>query len=570
MNKNVFIEMKEGVTGRLAARFVAEVVADYGLEIAKNKEEADIVLKQVSSPNALSYYKNLDKNTFLFTADGNGLEFYNNRTTKIGTDFVKGREEGIKIDSPMTEEEDLNNTREIIEYLLGKKDEITIKDILGQTTWDVLGALNKGRLLDRDINKLKSMLAIDDKELEQLKGIVKSQVAFDSSELSDVTRKINTLFMQGKPLPNMGDSLIANLINANTKLDIAKSIALKGQALLQSGNKREAEEQNIKLQEQVARVQEEYSKAKKTVRLSLQGSKAFGKYAKEGMENMGVYSLYIPDPTLADNEIKIPHPTTVGAKQESYPEIGEVIMDVRHPITTIMLGLKVVGYTLDGSIRTSVRVCLAYYGDADGDAHSASWNPWNKYMEQSNTDDLDKFCKSAGIEVDDTKEFTVSLTEIEGLLSDKTDDNKLANDGLSQAAAKKITKSVTGSFGAVERNLVFNSICNAADMSTTDEYKTIHNKSWLSQIPVQAKNILEDLRNGNIDDMTKDTLLLFEAMSKDTIAASLSVANLLGMTTKEAFEFLNELKGVSKVSYRGTTEVKAKELNVAELFNLKF
>ena len=559
--KKTIIELKDGIVGRLAQKEIAEIVAQYNLDIVNDKDDAEVILKQITSVNALNYYRNVKDNTFLFTADGNGIKFYSPRTTKIGRKFVKGRKEGVRTQSPLTIEDDKANTLAIVDYLLGRTDEITIKNVVCQHTWDILGMLNKGRLLDMDKAYLIKELGVSEKDIETLIQIVVAQTSFDSSALSDVFRKVDTLYMLGKPLPNIGDSLIANLINASSKLHIVNAIS--------KGTNSSQEEKDIKIKGMIEKVQEEFAKAKKTVRMSLQGSKAFGKYAKEGMETKGVYSLYIPDDTLADDELRIPHPKTVGGK-EDYPKIGEVITDVRHPITTITLGFKVVGYTFDGSIRTNTKVCLAYYGDADGDAHASIYGAWMKYLTHGTTKELNEFATAMGLSVEDSSAgFKISLDDlIVDPINLQTDHEKLAEDGLAQGAAKLITKSVTGSFGAKERDLVFNTICNNWDISAKD----IHNKSWLPQIPVQAKNILEDLRAGNMDDMTKGTIRLFDAMSKDTLTASASIGTLLDMNRNEAFNLLNELKGIQRVTFRGTTkqeEVK-EEINLAELYNLKF
>ncbi|MGL5754550.1 MULTISPECIES: hypothetical protein [Bacteria] len=557
--KKTIIELKDGLVGRLAKKEIAKIASQYKLDIVN--DDAEVVLKQITSVNALNYYRNVKDNTFLFTADGNGIKFYSPRTTKIGRKFVKGRKEGIRTQSPLTVDEDKANTLAIVDYLLGRTNEITIKNVVCQHTWDILGMLNKGRLLDMDKAYLIKELGVSEKEIETLIQIVVAQTNFDSSALSEVFRKVDTLYMLGKPLPNIGDSLIANLINASSKLRIVNAIS--------KGTNSSQEEKDIKIKGMIEKVQEEFSKAKKTVRMSLQGSKAFGKYAKEGMETKGVYSLYIPDDTLADDEIRIPHPMTAGGR-EDYPKSGEVITDVRHPITTITLGFKVVGYTFDGSIRTNTKVCLAYYGDADGDAHATLYGAWMKYLNHGTTEDLDKFANAMGLKVEDSSAgFKISFDDlIVDPIDLQTNQEKLAEDGLAQGAAKLITKSVTGSFGAKERDLVFNTICNDWDISAKD----IHNKSWLSQIPVQSKNILEDLRAGNMDDMTKNTIRLFDSMSKDTLTASSSIATLLDMNRDEAFNLLNELKGIQKVTFRGTVkqdEVK-EEINLAELYNLKF
>lgn len=554
--KKVFIELKEGIVGKMAAKFVAEMVADYGLEIVSTKEEAEVILKQITSVNALNYSRKVADNTYLFTANGDGMKLFTPKISKIGKKFVKGRKEGIRVESPLTAEEDKENTVNIVNYLLGKTDKITIKNVICKHTWDTLGRLNKTRLLDKDKSHLTRDLGLTEKEIDLLRDSVRKQTTFDSSELSDVFRKVDTLHMLEKPLPNVGDSLIANLINANTKVLIMETM-LEGKSTPE-----EKATKSAALKEEIF---EEFAKAKKTVRMSLQGSKAFGKYAKEGMETKGVYSLYIPDDTLADDEIKVPHPMTAGGR-EDYPKVGEVITDVRHPITTITLGFKVVGYTFDGSIRTNTKVCLAYYGDADGDAHATLYGAWMKYLNHGTTEDLNKFADAMGLKVEDSSAgFSIGLDDlVVDPIDLQTDHNKLAEDGLSQASAKLITKRVTGAFGAKERDLVFNTICNDWDISPKD----IHNKSWLSQIPVQAKNILEDLRAGNMDDMTKDTIRLFDAMSKDTLASSMSIATLLDMDRKEAFNLINELKGIQQVNFRAGREEKkeAKGLDLADLY----
>lgn len=550
--KKVFIDLKEGIVGRLATRFVAEVVEQYGLEVVADKDVAEVILKQITSVSALNYYRNVKENTILFTASGDGIKFYSPRATKIGRKFVKGRKEGIKTNSPLTVEQDKANTVAIVDYLLGRTNKAEFKNVICQDTWDVLGTLNKSRLMDNDKTNLMNRFSMTEKELNGLVDTVRRQVSFSTSDLSDIFRKVETLYMLGKPLPNVGDSLIANLINANTKVLIMDTM-LKGKS---TPEEKERKKESLK-----EAIFEEFAKAKKTVRMSLQGSKAFGKYAKEGMETKGVYSLYIPDDTLADNEIKIPHPMTAGGR-EDYPKVGEIITDVRHPITTITLGFKVVGYTFDGSIRTNTRVCLAYYGDADGDAHATLYGAWMKYLNHGTTEDLNKFADAMGLKVEDSSAgFTVTLDDlIVDPINLQTNQEKLAEDGLSQASAKLITKQVTGAFGAKERDLVFNTICNDWDISPKD----IHHKSWLSQIPVQAKNILEDLRAGNMDDMTKDTIRLFDAMSKDTLASSMSIATLLDMDRKEAFNLINELKGIQQVKFRSTVEEIKPEVNHLE------
>lgn len=564
--KKLFISAKEDITGTIAKAKLKELEGTIDFTIVENESEAELVLKQVTSENALAYYRRVPENTYLFTATGNGVKVYDRTATKLGSKFIKGTlEESLKVDSPLTPQEDIENTRAIINYLVGKVDTVEIKDVIGQLTWDIFGMLNKSRLLDKDIELLSKTFNITEDEIDELSEIVQAQTRFDSSKLSAITREVNYFHMENKLLPNIGDSLVANLITASMRKNIAKAIANRLQLQQASGDIKGVEESTTKLKEQIARVQEEYNKARKTVRMSLQGSKAFGKYAKEGMENFGIYTLFIPEPTLADDEVMIPEPT-FGSKEDraNYPQIGDEIIDARHPITTIMLGLKVVGYTTDGSIRTSAKVCLAYYGDADGDAHSASWGKFQKYLDKSTTDDLDDFCEEAGIEVEDISvPFEVTLEDINNGIYD-TDESSLIESGIEQLKAKRMTKGITGMLGATERNATFTLINE--DVQVTAQHK--YEKSWLSQIGVQAKNILSDLQSGNMSDIVKQTLMLFDTMSADTLTASRTVSQLLDMSQEEAYNFLVELKGIkAKTTYNGSAKVASENDDITNIIN---
>lgn len=553
--KNIYIEYKQDLLEAVARKEFANAIAGYECNVVEDMDKADLVFKQVSTERALSYRnKPTDKDKY-FVLGNNEIKFFDDFKTKVGSSFNKIKVQGVTVPKPFTDEEEQQSVRAVFDYALGRTDEYKGSDIAGQLLFELLAILNKNMIMDSEVAKLEQYLGVDEKEIKTLTKGVKSLVRFETNIFSDIFREIKTLYLFGKPVPNIGDNVIANIIEAVTTLEILKFLITRMSKEKSANQDDKVEKTQQQIANQKSRLEESINKAKKSVRESLNGSKAFNRYAKDSQINNGIYSLFIPDSSLADDEIMIPNPKGLkGAEKFNYPKIGDTIVNARHPVTTIIMKFKVVGYTDDMSIRVSTAVSLAYYGDGDGDAHSTSWGKFLELLEFSDVTDLQEFLTSADINIESSIGYTINKDKLDNLMDmscqymtddSVTDMSKLDKTASEQAKAKQITQSVTGSFGAVERNLVVNMITNNEDI-TCD---LVHKKSWLSQVPVQAKNILEDIRSGKVDQLTKDTILLFEKVSENQIVAVRTIATLMDISQKEAFELINSYKGIKPSVY---------------------
>lgn len=546
--KKIFVKVPaKSLMGQKVKYDIEALVLNKGHEVVQNENEASLVLRYIDKDKVHLYINSIKEGTTLFYLDENNefkfvqkVSITQGSQEAIGSYFIKGFKEPTKVPYPATAIGEDEQLKRIAFYLLGKTSSCSVNNILhGKVILSLVRIMllkdPKGTKSVAEKDNLAKQLEVSLEDLNVIADMVREATSFSDNKLVKLIRSVEYFYdhINETILNNVSDSIFVNLIHMYQFLMYA---------LRKNGatDPKDIEKKNQFL----SRYSEEKNAARKTIRESLTGSGAFKKYVREGMEQMGVYTLFIPNNNLGDWEIKVPHPRFLG-NPDSYPKIGTHVINTRHPITTLVPVFKVVGYTEDCSVQVNAKVALALYGDADGDAQSFSWSEWTKGMRWASDKEIADFCNAADIILDDVtgKEFKpAELDYYLNLQPDTEEDCKIKSSasGLEQAEAKLVTKQVTGLFGATERDVAQTLIINNKDISM----EMLHRKSWLSQIPVQAKNLLADLRSGKeLDQLTKETLALFTIMQKDRLTAAKSISMLLGTTVEETVDLLADIFG---------------------------
>lgn len=526
----VYLSIMKGIEGELARPLLEKLILAKGHELTDVYQTADLVIKHVDKDKA-DIFANRE-NTILFYINELGKPvFLKSSKSKMIPKTVKISK---SIDMEYKETE-LSFDREavmIFHYLSNKLNSCKINKVMKVETLyllqEIAGTMTaKSNLVEQKKIKYMKILNLSEEELIKASNIIIGVTSYEENKLTRLLRNVKYFHYNKKTIPNIADNIFVNL------LTICKFKTYKS---------------NTSDQSKIERFDNAIDKANgaiiKSIKESLTGSTAFKKYAKKSHKQMGVYSLFICDNSLEDDEIMIPHPNNVGVSRKNYPKIGDYIIDARHPITTVITRVKVKGYTDDCSIRVNSYIALCEYGDADGDAHSISWSSLIDSLKWDEVKEIKAFAKVAGIELENSSfQFTQSMwEELQNakLPSDEECLEKSSASGLEQAEAKLVTKSVTGTFGAIERDVAQTLIVN----KKTPTMEMLHRKSWLSQIPVQAKNLLADLRSGKeLDQLTKETLKLYCEMQERELNAINGIKSLLGLDNKGAIQVINDIYG---------------------------
>lgn len=526
----VYLSIMKGIEGELARPLLEKLILAKGHELTDVYQTANLVIKHVDKDKA-DIFANRE-NTILFYINELGKPvFLKSSKSKMIPKTVKISK---SIDMEYKETE-LSFDREavmIFHYLSNKLNSCKINKVMKVETLyllqEIAGTMTaKSNLVEQKKIKYMKILNLSEEELIKASNIIIGVTSYEENKLTRLLRNVKYFHYNKKTIPNIADNIFVNL------LTICKFKTYKS---------------NTSDQSKIERFDNAIDKANgaiiKSIKESLTGSTAFKKYAKKSHKQMGVYSLFICDNSLEDDEIMIPHPNNVGVSRKNYPKIGDYIIDARHPITTVITRVKVKGYTDDCSIRVNSYIALCEYGDADGDAHSISWSSLIDSLKWDEVKEIKAFAKVAGIELENSSfQFTQSMwEELQNakLPSDEECLEKSSASGLEQAEAKLVTKSVTGTFGAIERDVAQTLIVN----KKTPTMEMLHRKSWLSQIPVQAKNLLADLRSGKeLDQLTKETLKLYCEMQERELNAINGIKSLLGLDNKGAIQVINDIYG---------------------------
>ena len=535
--KKVYVKYLNTLDGQIAqSKLEKLLLAKQDVELTELPQEADVVLRQVIKGKEDLYATGI-KDSF-FYLDGNGsIKFLKKTDSLVLPKNIIGKTEPENVEF----KKNLPLKQQIIslfKYTVGKEDVIQIDEVIHQ---DIMGylarayslATSNSSIVTRVLEEMAKELGLDTRDIIMVGLRVKQILSYEDNDLLRALRSVKGYYIvlnkKGIIIPNMSD---------NIAIDILDAIICKAFA-----NNSKKEDKKAEL---IATATEDIGKAIKTVKESLLGSSAFQKYSRYDMRAIGIYSLYICDNSLQDGEVLIPHPVHVGAKKNNYPEVGSRIIGSRHPITTLLMEYKVVGYTMDGSVRCNSRTAEALYGDADGDAQFVCWAKWIDDLEFDNINDLAEFLQAANIQLEHSEyRLTEDIkNELIEAANNPIDANKAvvksSESGLEQATAKLVTKKVTGMFGAVERDvsqtLIINNIRPSMEM--------VHRKSWLSQIPVQAKNLLSDLRSGKeLDNLIKETIMLYCTMQRSSFAATDAISKLLDINKKKAEELIDSIYG---------------------------
>ena len=551
--------------GYFAKDYIEKMVKEQGCEVTTNYNEADVYLKQVEKEFAYENAVSEKIAFFYYDYEVKDFVFLRKTAKQIKPRNIKGRKEIKKIEFKATELELKDQVKSIVFYMLGKVDSIKIDKVLHSEIlmelvriYQVCNSNLAKAVTEKEI-KAKS-LGITVTELENVATMVKEVNNYKENQLVELLRKIDSFYWHlGQVIiPNMSDNIFTNMLDCLVKL-------------LYANNSKDPDVQNKLL----AKYHKNLANIKTTVYESITGSKSFQKYAKREERQMGVYSLYICNNSLADDEIKIPHPSNVGCSRKGYPQKGDYVINTRHPITTLVGRFKVVGYTDDCTIQVNSFVALCLFGDADGDSQTVSWSPWSDTLKFDNIGEFRAFAKALGLKLDDGEEFKVTKELVDKFRNSKLPDaetclEKLSATGIEQGEAKLVTSQITGAFGSVERDVIQTLIVNNKKL-TSD---MLLNKAWLSQIPVQAKNLLSDLRSGKeLDELTKETLKLFVVMSKTQHIAAGTIAKLLGITKNQAVVLIDSFNGIEaeilekdKVENSTKEEIKSELLKEAQKF----
>lgn len=532
----IYLSIMKGFEGDLIRPSIEKLVLGKGHEITESYDLADMVLKHVRREDA-ELYANREKTTLFYVNDLGKPAFLKNKASKMVP-------LSIKVDKtvPMEYQEtglDYGAEAQLIfHYLSGKLNTCKVNRIMQVETLSILYKIantmtSRSKFVEKKKIEYMNAIGLELEDMIKASNLIIGTTQYEQNKFTRLLRKVPYFYYttEKKLLPNISDNVFVNLLSiCRFKIYI----------------------ENVKDESKIPgyeeKIKEDYNSILVTIKESLTGSSAFKKYAKRESRQLGVYSLFICDNSLENDEIMIPHPNNVGVSRKNYPKPGDYILDARHPITTVITKVKVKGYTDDCSIRVNSYIALCEYGDADGDAHSISWSDFSNSLKWDEVKEIDSFAKVAGIELENSSfQFTqamwnelqqAKLPTVEELLI------KSSASGLEQAEAKLVTKKVTGIFGAIERDVAQTLICN----KKTPTMMMLHRKSWLSQIPVQAKNLLSDLRSGKeLDQLTKETLKLYCEMQKAEVDARTGIKQLLGLDNKGAINVINDLYGREKV-----------------------
>lgn len=540
----VYLSIMKGFEGDLIRPSIEKLVLGKGHEITESYELADLILKHVRREDA-ELYANREKTTLFYVADDGKPRFLKNKSSKMVPLSIK-LDKTTEMEYQETQLSCGAEAKLIFHYLAGKLNACNVNRVMQVETLSILYKIantmtSHSKFVEKKKIEYINKTGLELEDLIRASNLIIGTTQYEQNKFTRLLRKVPYFYYttEKKMLPNISDNVFVNLLSiCRFKIYI----------------------ENVKDETKIPgfeeKIKEDYNSILVTIKESLTGSSAFKKYAKRDARQLGVYSLFICDNSLENDEIMIPHPNNVGVSRKNYPKIGDYIIDARHPITTVITKVKVKGYTDDCSIRVNSYIALCEYGDADGDAHSISWSSFANSLKWDEVKEIDSFAKVAGIKLEDSSfQFTQAMwNELQQAKLPSEDECLLKSSasGLEQAEAKLVTKSVTGTFGSIERDVAQTLIVN----KKAPTMEMLHRKSWLSQIPVQAKNLLADLRSGKeLDQLTKETLKLYCEMQEAEVDARTGIKQLLGLDNKGAIQVINDIYGrENKVKIDKTTD----------------
>ena len=577
----VYIKNRDRITSLQAKKTLVKALESKGHEITTNVSEANIVFVEIGKDSTLPI-KPVKGQYYYKVVNGRPLIL---RTKDSKNGAIKVLQEGkrMAITDKYSEEDKDTLLKGIVDLIVGRVKEVNVLDPF---PFDVVcslidATLSYGR--EMAIEKIKaskfmekygldelSMKALDD-EISKIIRIDNSSVILSMLSKTDY---IQTDLLGGFVyIPNISFSIVSNLVKIQKYynfMEISKN----------------AEKIEVFLE----RARKEANELKVTVRNSLVSKNGWKLYSRNN-EN-GIYSIFIPDNHLGICEVKIPKPTFSNIKREVdgtmvaiikdrkillttemkpkvvsfgkslgyrikrvdnlddtldilniYPKIGDRVVVTRHPVTTLLIDCTVVGYTTDGSIRINNPMIQVLEGDADGDSLSVSWG-YPMDIKFTSKEEVKEYIHIAGI-----------LTKVSYRDNNYNIDNsvkpvdikKQTETAIEQAVAKLITKSITGAFGIAERTLILSCIIHKIKM----DLEFVYTKSRISQLSVQAKNILASIKAGNIDEEAKEALKAFFILSANKLQALNTLAVFMELDIQEVISTLQLAEEVEE--YREET-----------------
>lgn len=602
----IYIKCKNNELGNQTELVLKSDALVKGHEVVATPIVADVVwhqvdnFKEISEVRNYSIYKNFEGNFVYFENKSGKLKVYKLNDNKNNSDFYyKVETERKEVVVNYTQQQIDKLEKEIVDYLLGKGDKIEVLDpfLLISVFGLALFSANKNR--NQKVNLYdfyKNKLGVTDQEIEILIQEYKDAQRFGDSELLRMIRNCKEIYSNFMPIEGVTNNVILNTSDSVIQ-NLFKMLNDKCAIYNINYSKTKSSESEYWKTIYENQFKDETNKLVATVREAITGSKnSFTTSAKDTELQMGVYSLYIPDNSLKDGEILIPHPKHMGINSQviklngntitilhtrrcvvidgpdaynpeiikrystgkftgyevyqdkivlekirEYPMIGDDVIATRHPITTLICRLKVVGYTNDGSIRCNVRTALALKGDADGDSWSVSWSKWTDSLIYADAVEIDKYCKTVGLELEKS-DFDHSKLDINDFINLKPATveecvEKSSESGLEQASAKVKTKKLTGKFGAVVRDIVQTLIINGIK----SDYDMVEGEASISQTLVQLKNNQKDLLNGIIpEQLVKDFYCIYLMKDKDLKETATMLSELIDIPLSKAISLIEE------------------------------
>lgn len=577
----VYIKNRDRITSLQAKKTLVKALESKEHEITTNVSEANIVFVEIGKDSTLPI-KPVKGQYYYKVVNGRPVIL---RTKDSKNGAVKVLQEGKRM--PLTDkyskEDKENLLKGIVDLIVGRTKEVNVLDPFPfDVVCDLIDAtLSYGR--EMAIEKIKasrfmekhnidelSMKALDD-EIAKIIRIDNSSIILSMLSKADY---IQTDLLGGFVyVPNISFSIVSNLVKIHkcyNFMEISKN----------------AEKIEVFLE----RARKEANELKVTVRNSLVSKNGWKLYSRNN-EN-GIYSIFIPDNHLSICEVKIPKPTFSNIKREVdgtmvallkdkkvllttevkpkvvsfgkslgyrikrvdnlddtlerlnvYPKIGDRVVVTRHPVTTLLIDCTVVGYTTDGSIRINNPMIQILEGDADGDSLSVSWG-YPMDIKFTSKEEVKEYIHIAGILTkvsyrDNNYAIDNSIKPV--------DTKKQEETAIEQAVAKLVTKSITGAFGITERTLILSCIIHKIKM----DLEFVYTKSRISQLSVQAKNILASIKAGNIDEEAKEALKAFFILSDNKIQALNTLAVFMELDVQEVISTLQLAEEVEE--YREET-----------------
>lgn len=576
----IYIKNRDRITSPQAKKTLVKALETKGHEVVTSMD-AEAVFIEIGKDSTLPI-KPIKNQYYYKVVNGRPLIL---RTKDSKNGAVKILQEGTRM--PLTDrynvEDKENLLRGIIDLIIGRVKEIQVLDPF---PFDCIcslidATLSHGRELSTEKIKAAKFMkkySLDELSMKNIEDEISKIIRIDSSSivLSLLSKAdyIQTDLLGGFVyIPNISFSVVSNLVKIQKYynfMSITKSTE-KIEVFLESARK-------------------EANELKVTVRNSLVSKNGWKLYSRNN-EN-GIYSIFIPDNSIGICEVRIPKPTFSNIKREVggvmvalikdskvvlttelnpkikafatslgyrvkkvdnlddtlgrlniYPKIGDRVVVTRHPVTTLLIDCTVVGYTTDGSIRVNNPMIQILEGDADGDSLSVSWG-YPDDVKFSSKDEVKEYIRIAGILTkiayrDNNYNIDNSVKPVDVKAQEQT--------AIEQAVAKLVTKSITGAFGIAERTLILSCIIHKIKM----DLEFVYTKSRISQLSVQAKNILASIKAGKIDKEAKDALKTFFILSSSKLQAlnTLSIFMELDtdevITTLELAEVVKEYKTVS-------------------------